>query len=83
MVPRLADPALTTYLQAMPKNIELPPRVAQAFVRDMRAFFKANNQLKQDEIASRELHALIAFQRPRGKKLRLADVKEMFLEMKD
>jgi len=40
----------------MPKNIELPPRVAQAFVRDMRAFFKAKDQLKRDEIASRQLH---------------------------
>jgi hypothetical protein len=30
---------MTVYLQAMPKHIELPPRVAQAFVRDMRAFF--------------------------------------------
>jgi hypothetical protein len=67
----------------MPKNIELPPRVAQAFVRDMRAFFKAKNQLKQDEIASRQLHALWAFQRPREKKLRLSDVKEMFLQMRD
>jgi hypothetical protein len=61
MVPRFANPALTAYLQAMPKNIELPPRVAQAFVRDMRAFFKAKNQLKQDEIASRQLHALWPF----------------------
>ena len=34
----------------MPKHIELPPRVAQAFVRDMRAFFKAQDQ--RDEIAS-------------------------------
>ena len=67
----------------MPKHIELPPRVVQAFVRDMRAFFKANNQLKQDEIASRQLHALIPFQRPRDKRLRLADVKQMFLQMKD
>jgi hypothetical protein len=58
------------------KVIELPRRVAQAFVRDMRAFFKAKNQLKQDEIASRQLHALAAFQRPRDKKLRLADVGE-------
>jgi hypothetical protein len=65
------------------KHIELPPRVAQAFVRDMRAFFKAKNQLKQDEIASRQLHALWAFQGSREKKLRLADVKEMFLQMKD
>jgi len=38
--------------------VQLPPRVAQAFARDMRAFFKATNQLKQDEIASRQLHAL-------------------------
>jgi hypothetical protein len=83
MVPRFANPALTAYLQAMPKNIELPPRVAQAFVRDMRAFFKAKNQLKQDEIASRQLHALWAFQSPRDKKLRVADVKEMFLQMRD
>ena len=67
----------------MPKHIELPPRVAQAFVRDMRAFFKAKNQLKQDEIASRQLHALIALQRPRDKRLRLADVKEMFRQMRD
>jgi hypothetical protein len=67
----------------MPKHIELPPRVAQAFVKDMRASFKAKNLLKQDEIASRQLHALIAFQRPRDKKLRLADVKQMFLQMRD
>jgi hypothetical protein len=67
----------------MPKNIELPPRVAQAFVRDTRAFFKAKDQLKRDEIASRQLHALLAFQRPRDKRLRLADVKQMFLEMRD
>jgi hypothetical protein len=67
----------------MPKHIELPPRVAQAFVKDMRASFKAKNLLKQDEIASRQLHALIAFQRPRDKKLRLADVKQMFPQMRD
>jgi hypothetical protein len=67
----------------MPKHIELPPRVAQAFARDMRAFFKAKNQLKQDEIASRQLHALLAFQRPRDKKLWFVDVKRMYLEMRD
>jgi hypothetical protein len=49
----------------------------------MKAFFKAKGQLKQDEIASRQLHALIAFQGPRDKKLRLADVKQMFLQMWD
>jgi hypothetical protein len=31
MVPGFANPALTAYLQAMPKHIELPPRVGVAF----------------------------------------------------
>src|SRR5882724_12810828 len=71
-------------LLLMPSEpIELPPQVAKAFVRDKRAFFKAKDQLKQDEIAARQLHALHAFQRPREKKLRLADVKQMFLQMRD
>jgi len=65
------------------KSLELPLKVAQAFARDMRAFFNAKTQLEQDEIASRQLHPLQAFQHPRDKKLRLADVKQMFLEMKD
>jgi hypothetical protein len=38
-----------------------------------RAFFKAENPTKQDEIASRQLHVLLAYQRPRDKKLRFAD----------
>jgi hypothetical protein len=46
------------------KPFELPPAAAKAFVRDMKALFSAKDQLKQDEIASRQLHAL-AFQRPR------------------
>jgi hypothetical protein len=49
----------------------------------MRAFFKAKNQLKQHEIASRQLHALAAFRSSRDKKLRLVDVKVMFPELKD
>ena len=82
--PGLAMAGSNYYLRTMPsKHIELPPRVAEAFVRDMRAFFKAKVQLKQDEIASRQLHAHAAFQRPREKRLRLADVKEMFVQMKD
>jgi hypothetical protein len=65
------------------KSLELPLKVARAFVRDMQAFFKARTQLEQGEIASRQLHALQAFQHPRDKRLRLADVKQMFLDMKD
>jgi hypothetical protein len=65
------------------KPLDLPLKVAQAFVRDMEAFFRAENQVEQDEIASRQLHVLQAFQHPRDKKLRLADVKAMFLGMRD
>jgi hypothetical protein len=50
------------------KPTELPPRVAKAFVRDLRAFFKAKNQLKQDEIASRQLHALFGLSATAGQK---------------
>jgi hypothetical protein len=66
----------------VPKPIELPQAVAKAFVRDMKAFFKAKNQLKQDEIAARQCWVLQQHV-PRGTKLRLSDVKEMFLQMKD
>jgi hypothetical protein len=62
------------------KPIELPPAVARAFVKDMRAFFAEPNAIKRDEIAARQLHALK--QHYTGK-LRLFDVKEMFLEIKD
>jgi hypothetical protein len=39
------------------KPIELPPAVARAFVKDMRAFFAEKNAIKRDEIAARQLHA--------------------------
>jgi hypothetical protein len=64
------------------KLLDLPPAVARAFVEDMRAYFAEPNQIKRDEIAARQLHALKEFQGPREKKLRLADVIEMFAQMK-
>jgi len=64
------------------KPIELPPEIAKAFVRDMRAFFNAKDRLKQDEIAARQ-GFLLNQHLPRGMKLRLTDVKQMFLEMRD
>lgn len=64
------------------KQLEIPPEAAQAFVRDMRAFFKARSQLKQDEIAARQCSALQKYV-PRGTKLRLSNVKEMFLNLRD
>jgi hypothetical protein len=72
-----------TYLKAMPsKPIELPPRVAQAFVKDMRAFFAAPSSCRM-RFAARQLQALNEHRRPRDKPLRLADVKQMFLQMRD
>jgi hypothetical protein len=65
------------------KPVELPPEVARAFVRDMRAYFKADGQNKRDEIAARQRSALSEFQGPREKKLRVTDVIKMFNEMKD
>ena len=62
------------------KPIELPPKVAKAFIADMRAFFAEKNTIKADGIAARQLHAL--GQHYAGK-LRLSDVKEMFLQMRD
>jgi hypothetical protein len=59
--PGFANPASTACLGAMPiKQLELPLEIALEFVRDKRPFFKAKNQLKQDEIASRQLDALAA-----------------------
>jgi hypothetical protein len=65
------------------KQIDLPPGVVLAFVRDMRAFHIEANAIKRDEIAARQCFALRAFQRPRDKKIGLADIKDIFLEMKD
>ena len=72
------------YLPSMPsKSLDLPMDVAKNFVRDMRAYFAEPNNIKRDEIAARQLHALRQHQGPRDKKLRLSDVIEMFVQMKD
>jgi septin family protein len=65
------------------KPLDLPMQVAKQFEKDMRAYHAEPNAIKRDEIASRQLHALLGFQRPREKKLRVHDVKEMFEAMKD
>jgi hypothetical protein len=65
------------------KEIELPPTVARAFVKDMKAFFAENDAIKRDEIAARQLRALRDYNPPRAKKLRLSDVHAMFLQMRD
>jgi hypothetical protein len=64
------------------KPLELPPEVARRFFEDMRAFHREPNPIKRDEIAARQLHALGEYRRPRDRKLRLSDVKELFEQMR-
>ncbi len=65
----------------MPRQpIELPPSLARRFMEDLRAFFAEKNNIKADEIAARQLHAL---RQHTTSKLRLTDVKEMFRQMRD
>jgi hypothetical protein len=59
---------------------DLPPEVAKAFVRDMRAYFEEENPIKRDEIAVLQMHSL---QRHWRGKLRLSDVKALFEQMHD
>jgi hypothetical protein len=65
------------------KPIELPPEVARDFVRDMHAFFAEESRLKRDEIAIRQLLGLNEYLGRRQKPLRVTDVKEMFVQMRD
>jgi hypothetical protein len=64
------------------KNLVTPPEAAKAFVRDMRAFFKAKSQLMRDDIAARQVW-LLKQQLPRWTTLPTSDVKELFLQLKD
>jgi hypothetical protein len=63
--------------------INLPPAVANAFVKDMRACFAEMNAIKRDEIASHQMHEVRQFQDPRERLVRIPDIKQMFEEMKD
>ena len=65
------------------KPIEMPPEVARRFVEDMRAYFAEKNAVKRDEIAIRQLVALNEYLGRRERPLRIPDVKEMFLQMRD
>jgi hypothetical protein len=54
------------YLEAMlRKELVIPPQAARAFVRDMKAFFRAKGQLMQDEIAAKQAW-LLKEHLPRG-----------------
>jgi hypothetical protein len=54
----------------------------EPYERILKAFFKEKDTIKADEIAARQLRALRPYSPPRAKKLRLFDVKQMFLAMR-
>jgi hypothetical protein len=63
------------------KPIELPPAVARAFVRDMKAFFACGHDtIKADGIAVGALHSL---RQHYNGKLELHEVKQLFVLMRD
>jgi hypothetical protein len=83
-VDRARNQRPNAYLECMSrKQLIVPPATAKAFAKDMRAFNAAATGFEKDEIAARQLHALSEHQGPRDKPLRLTDVHEMFLAMKD
>jgi hypothetical protein len=70
-----AKSAWNAYFACMPrKPIELPPEVAKAFVKDLRAFRAESNAIKRDEIAGRQVDALRQYQRPHEKPVRIPDI---------
>jgi hypothetical protein len=64
------------------KPFELPPAIAKAFVKDMKAFFAEEDATKRDATAAHQLSVLREYQPPREEKLRPSDVKDMFFEIK-
>jgi hypothetical protein len=72
------------YIRRMPrKPIELPPAIARRFMEDLRAFFAEESPIKRDEIAGRQMAVLREYQGPREKPVRIPDIKEMFLRMRN
>jgi len=63
--------------------LDLPPEVARAFLKDMRACFAEREAIKRDAIAARQLNVLKEYQGPEEMKLRLSDVKEILLQLRD
>jgi hypothetical protein len=70
------------YLAAMPnsrKPPEIPPASARQFVTDMQAYFAENHVYRGGEFAVRAHHSPLDHM-PKGTKLRLSEVKELFDE---
>jgi len=67
------------YPNNLRKQLDIPPEIAKAFVRDMKAFFKARDQLARDETAA-GTGWILQNHMPRGTKLGITEVKEMFYQ---
>lgn len=63
------------------RPIEIPPEVARQFAEKMRLFHAAHDPLRRDEIAADTRHILLQHM-PKGAKLRLVDVIELFRLMR-
>jgi len=73
-----------SYVGVMARHpLEPPPEVARRFFKDLSAFLVEKDPIKADAIAARQLQALREYQGPQEKKLRLSDVKQIFLQMKN
>ncbi|MGY4170951.1 hypothetical protein [Bradyrhizobium sp. USDA 4529] len=59
------------------KQFDIPPDVARQFAAKMALFHAEYDPLKRDEIAADTTHLLLQHM-PKGTKLRLADVFELF-----
>ena len=65
------------------KKPDLPPDVARAFVKDMRAYFGEKHPIRRDEIARRQLVALRDYYPSSVRELLLPDIYEMFEKIRD
>ena len=63
------------------KPLEIPPEAAKKFAANTRLFHAEQSPLKRDEIAANTRHILLQHM-PKGAKLRLADVLELFQLMR-
>ena len=71
--------ALAAYIRCMlkQKQIEISPETARQFRAEMRAYYAEQDTIRRDEIAARVRHMLLE-DMPKGSKLRLTEVIELF-----
>ncbi|QOZ25262.1 hypothetical protein [Bradyrhizobium sp. CCBAU 51753] len=63
------------------KPLEIPPEVARQFIAEMQAYHAEYDVTRREEIAARARHMLLEHM-PKGSKLRLTEVQELFDQMR-